>query len=104
AARLLPTIPAFTAAIIRALHPSPPDVLMCPRLQELKLRTSDCDARARWGADADANGVACLKHAYVHFYSGLHSHDRAGIRKLRSEGMDVTCGGFWNEQRAPGRE
>ncbi|KAF8893144.1 hypothetical protein BD779DRAFT_1784083 [Infundibulicybe gibba] len=94
--RLSPHSSPFTAAVIRTLHPlPPPDVPLCPRLQRLELSwIEDCPdglctamLRARWGAQAHANGVASLEWARIEFEGGIHDRDQMDMKKLCAEGM-----------------
>ncbi|KAF8895091.1 hypothetical protein BD779DRAFT_1668440 [Infundibulicybe gibba] len=86
-------------AVIRALYPPPPPVLsLCPRLEVLELAgISDCPnglctamLRARWGAGARANGVACLKSARIGFMGGVYDRDEADMKELCAEGLQGT--------------
>ncbi|KAF8893134.1 hypothetical protein BD779DRAFT_1670115 [Infundibulicybe gibba] len=88
--------PLFTAALIRALHPLPPPcVPLLPHLRQLQLsRIVDCPdglcgtmLRARRGAHAQANGVACLEWAHIWFVGGVHDRDEADMKELCAEGM-----------------
>ncbi|KAF8893130.1 hypothetical protein BD779DRAFT_1508950 [Infundibulicybe gibba] len=87
-----------TATLIRALHPSPPPgTSLCPCLQDLYLSgVSGCPdglwgamLRARWGAQARANGVACLERGHIELESGVHDRDEADVEELRADGMWV---------------
>ncbi|KAF8893145.1 hypothetical protein BD779DRAFT_1509021 [Infundibulicybe gibba] len=89
----------LTAMIVRALHPSPPPTPPpCPYLRELELSgLSDCPdglctamLRARWGANAHVNGVACLELAHIEFMNGIHDRDRADMDELCAEGLQGT--------------
>ncbi|KAF8893133.1 hypothetical protein BD779DRAFT_1784073 [Infundibulicybe gibba] len=92
---LLDPLP-LTAALIRALHlPPPSGALLLPHLSFLRLsRISDCPdglcgemLRARWGANAQANGVGRLEWAYIEFEDGVHDRDQAEMTELCAEGM-----------------
>ncbi|KAF8886372.1 hypothetical protein BD779DRAFT_1673285 [Infundibulicybe gibba] len=88
---------SLTAALIHALHPPPPpDTPLCPRLQNLRLRVvSDCPdglcsamLRARWGAHAQANKVACLETSRIEVMGDIHECDEEDIEALCVEGME----------------
>ncbi|KAF8893129.1 hypothetical protein BD779DRAFT_1145061 [Infundibulicybe gibba] len=81
----------LTATLIRGLHPPPPPgIPLCPCLQRLYLpRISNCPdglcsamVRARQGAQAHANGVACLERWHIGFEGGVHDCDQADIEEL----------------------
>ncbi|KAF8893143.1 hypothetical protein BD779DRAFT_1509014 [Infundibulicybe gibba] len=91
--------PPFTAALIRALHPSrPPKATLCQHLRSLMLSglrscpDGLCTAmlRARWGDQARANGVACMEGGYVNLEGGSHKRDQKNMKKLCEEGMEMT--------------
>ncbi|KAF8893107.1 hypothetical protein BD779DRAFT_1798457 [Infundibulicybe gibba] len=78
----------FSAALVHALHPPPPpDLPLCPRLQILQLSgASDCPdgmctamLRARWGAQAYANGVACLERVDIGLEGGSYDRNKADM-------------------------
>ncbi|KAF8893127.1 hypothetical protein BD779DRAFT_1145026 [Infundibulicybe gibba] len=86
----------LTAAFIRALHPQPLlGAALCPHLHTLCLPKVSglpdglCGAmlRARWGARAQANGVACLEWVTIEFSDGTHDQDQADMEELYAEGM-----------------
>ncbi|KAF8881976.1 hypothetical protein BD779DRAFT_1788062 [Infundibulicybe gibba] len=84
----------LTPAFIRALHPAPGNVALCPLLRTLHLSRIKCAdgacgamLRARWGEDALANGVAALERVHIDFYGHMQRADRETMRVLSDAGM-----------------
>ncbi|KAF8869115.1 hypothetical protein BD779DRAFT_1807267 [Infundibulicybe gibba] len=86
----------FAPLIIRALHPPPPPgTTLCPHLQKLvAFWISDCPEglcgsmlRARRGAQAHANGVACIEQAHIGLESHMRGRDLMDMSKLCAEGL-----------------
>ncbi|KAF8881993.1 hypothetical protein BD779DRAFT_1675174 [Infundibulicybe gibba] len=86
----------LAASLVRALHPSPPSgtTPLCPRLRFLTLSNLDapdgvCTAmlRARWGAAAHHNGVACLQAVHIWVKGDENVRDQAEMQALSAEGL-----------------